>query len=99
MIYIEVKNENDVRRLEIFVVVIIVVVLVVVDVEARINVLGLGMSCFDRTNSSILCARRSVNVTRRIQTTRRNIATMVIIRERNFFRRSLMVELIFKRYV
>ena len=70
----------------------------VVVVEIRRNVFGLGINCLDRTSSSILCASRSVKVTRRIQTTRRKIATMVIILVINFFRRSLMVELRLNRY-
>ena len=97
--YIDEKKDKDVRRFEKFVVVVVIVVVVVVVDEGTRNVLGLGINCFNRTNSSILCASRRVNVTRRIQTTRRKIATMVIIRERNFFRRSLIVELIFNRYV
>ena len=76
---------------------VVVVVVVVVVVDRSRNVFGLGINCLRRTSSSILCARRSVNVTSRIQTTRRKMATIVIIRVMNFFRRSLNVELKFNR--
>lgn len=77
--------------------VVVGVVVVVVD-ETRRNVFGLGINCFDRTSSSILCARRRVRVTRRIQTTRRKMATMVMMRVKHFFRRSLIDELRFNRH-
>ncbi len=95
----EVKKDDGVRRLlaRLFVGVVVDVVVSVVDVDIRRNVLGFGISCLRRTSSSILCARRSVNVTSKIQTTRRNIATTVIIRDKNFFLLSLIVEFIFKR--
>ena len=86
-----VENEGKVRRLE--------KAKVVVELEEeaegevvlvrRRKVFGLGISCFNRTSSSILCANRRVRVTSRIQTTRRKTATMVMIRDKNFFLRSL----------